>query len=81
MRRTSSLAAFVTAFAAAATFLPTIAAHADWPAPVTGCRGAFALQTLDPSDPLYNAGSPAHKDRNVDGWLCYNGRAWKDNNH
>ena len=65
---------------AAATLLPAGVAHADWPTPIGTCRGSFVLQTLNPADPSYNPDSPAHKDRNGDGWLCYNGHAWKDDN-
>ena len=60
------------------TVLPTGVAQADWPAPAGSCQGSFRLQTLDPSDASYMADSPAHKDRNADGWLCFNGHAWKD---
>lgn len=71
-------ALLIVAASAAASLLPAGAASADWPAPAGTCPGAFQLQTLDPLDPGYMADSPAHKDRNGDGWLCYNGHAWKD---
>jgi hypothetical protein len=64
----------------AATLLPAGVAQADWPTPVASCPGTFQLQTLNPYDVSYDPDSPAHKDRNADGWLCYNGHAWKDNN-
>jgi hypothetical protein len=81
MRRFSALPALVTGASAlvlGAGLLFPAAANAQ-PAPVGSCPGHFQL--------LYVAGSPSeypdapqHKDTNGDGWLCYNGHAWKDNN-
>jgi hypothetical protein len=70
----------VAPFALFALVLMPASAQA-WPAPVGGCAGHFVLQTLDPSAPSYMPESPAHKDNNADGWLCYNGHGWNDNKH
>ena len=48
--------------------------------PASGsCPGHGSLVSVDPTDPSYDPSSPAHRDRNADGWLCYNGHAWNDN--
>jgi len=79
MRRTG-LAVLLGLVTSVATLIPAGVAHAEWPVPVGSCPGSFQPQTLNPADPSYNPDSPAHKDRNADGWLCYNGHAWKDDN-
>ncbi len=80
MRRPAAITALVTgasALALSAGLLFPAAATAQ-SAPVGSCPGhVFQL--------LFVAGgafpdAPQHKDVNGDGWLCFNGHAWKDNN-
>lgn len=77
MRRTAAAAALITgvsALATSATLLLPAAANAQT-APIGGCPGQkFTLQPISA-----NPSSPAHKDINGDGWLCFNGHAWIDN--
>ncbi len=79
MRRAAVLTTLVTgasALAVGAGLLFPTAGNA-LPAPVGSCPGHFKL--------LYVAGgaypsAPQHKDVNMDGYLCWNGHAWKDHN-